>query len=299
MNPRLIALGMAAQDTIYRVPAIPSTPVKVLATNFSECGGGMAANAAVAAARLGAAVSLWSRVGDDALGNQIAAELAGEGVDVAAVRRMPGCRSAHAAILVDPQGERLICAYNDPAFDAHPGWLPIARVAEADAVMADVRWPQGAACLLNAARAQGKPAVLDADVGPHADLHALLPCATHVAFSHAGLVAACGDGAIGARLREAATLTPAVVGVTLGAEGFLWLEEGREHRAPGVAIRAADTLAAGDVWHAAFTVAIAGRSAIAEAARFANVAAAIKCERMGGRRGAPTRAEVDLRLKQL
>ena len=35
---RVVCLGHAAHDLIYRVPAIPAKPVKVLATAFSECG---------------------------------------------------------------------------------------------------------------------------------------------------------------------------------------------------------------------------------------------------------------------
>jgi sulfofructose kinase len=124
-----------------------------------------------------------------------------------------------------------------------------------------------------------------------------MQASAHVAFSMQGLAAAFGVGDVGAALAMADAMTPALVGVTLGPEGFLWREGGREHRAPALAIRAVDTLAAGDVWHAAFGVALAERQPIDAAARFANVAAAIKCERAGGRSGAPTRDEVDCRLK--
>ncbi len=61
---------------------------------------------------------------------------------------------------------------------------------------------------------------------------------------------------------------------------------------PAPRITAVDTLAAGDVWHGAFTLALAEHRDIADAARFANAAAAIKCTRPGGRLGAPRRAEV-------
>ena len=57
-----------------------------------------------------------------------------------------------------------------------------------------------------------------------------------------------------------------------------------------------DTLAAGDVWHGAFTLALAEGLDVAAAGGFANAAAAIKCSRAGGRLGAPTRAEVEALL---
>ncbi len=164
--PRILCLGMSALDAIYRVPAIPTTPTKVLATGFTECGGGMAANASVAVARLGGQASYWGRLGADDLGARILAQLAAEGVDVSTVRRIPGCVSPSAAILVADDGERLVCAYNDPLLDPDASWLPLERIADFDAVLTDVRWPAGAGAVLDAAAALGRPAVLDGDVGP-------------------------------------------------------------------------------------------------------------------------------------
>jgi sulfofructose kinase len=297
MTVRMISLGMSALDTIYSVPEIPSSPVKILASGYTECGGGMGANAAVAAARLGAAVEYWGRVGDDSLGRRIVDELAAEGVDTRHVRRVPGCVSPSAAILVDPRGERLICAYNDPLLDRDPSWLPLARVADVDVVLADTRWPEGSALLLDRARAERKIAVLDGEAGPASDLLGLVPRASHVVFSAPGLATAFPDTGPASSLRLAARHTDAVVGVTLGAEGFLWLEGSVERQVPALAVDAVDTLAAGDVWHAAFGVALAEGHPVRAAAWFANVAAAIKCERLGGRRGAPFRAEVSARLE--
>src|SRR5258705_11571664 len=105
--PRIVCIGMSALDAIYRVPAIPASPTKVLATGFTECGGGMAANASVAVARLGGDAHYWGRVGDDELGTRILTQLAAEHVNTTSVRRVPGCVSPSAAILVADDGERL------------------------------------------------------------------------------------------------------------------------------------------------------------------------------------------------
>jgi sulfofructose kinase len=287
---------MSALDAIYRVPEIPSRPVKVLATGFSESGGGTASNASVAIARLGGAAHYWGRVGDDLLGTRILGELAAEGVDVGRVRRIPHCASPSAAILVAPDGERLICAYNDPALDRDPGWLPLGEVASFAAVLADVRWPEAAAPVLEAARACGKPAVLDADVGPAADLLDLSRRATHALFSEAGLAIVSGGAPPGAALAGLAQDTSAVLGVTLGADGFLWRDGPAERRVPAFQVAAVDTIAAGDVWHGAFTLALGQGADIETAARFAHAAAALKCTREGGRKGAPTREEVEVFL---
>jgi sulfofructose kinase len=295
---RILCLGMSALDTIYRVPAIPATPTKVLATAFTECGGGMAANASVAVARLGGQASYWGRVGTDALGTRILDQLSAEGVDVAGVRRIADCVSPSAAILVADDGERLVCVYNDPKLDPDASWLPLDQVPTFDAVLADVRWPAGAAAVLDAARAAHKPAVFDGDIGPRDALLDLARRASHVVFSEPGLAHVAGTSAPGQGLAWIAQSVRGIVGVTLGAEGFLWRDHGKERRMPAPKIAAVDTLAAGDVWHGAFTLALGEQRDVAEAARFANTAAALKCTRAGGRLGAPTRAEVTKKLAE-
>ena len=291
--PRILCLGMSALDAIYRVPAIPSRPTKILASDFVESGGGMAANASVAVARLGGQTHYWGRVGDDGLGTRILNQLTADGVDVSGVRRIPGCVSPSAAILVAQDGERLVCAYNDPRLDQDASWLPLGQVSGFDAVLADVRWPEGAAAVLDAARAAGRIAVLDGDVGPPQVIVDLAARATHVMFSEPGLALVAGAGDPGASLAKFAARQPGIVGVTLGPEGFLWRQAGVERRVPAYSIKAVDTLAAGDIWHGAFTLALAEGADIGVAARFANAAAAIKCARFGGRDGAPTRLEVE------
>lgn len=292
-TPRFLVLGHAAHDLVYRVPAIPRRPVKVVATAMSESGGGMAANASVAIVRLGGHVDFLGRVADDVLGARILADLAAEGVNVAGVRKLPGCRSPMSSILVDDHGDRLICSFTDPTLDPDPAWLPLDRVAEYDAVLADVRWPQGSAALLAAARAAGRPALLDADVAPADRIEALVAVASHVLFSEIGLATVRPDLAAGAALRDLRRDSHALIGVTMGAEGFLWLDGAAEQRVPAPRIHAVDTLAAGDVWHGAFALALAEGQPVADAADFANAAAALKCLRPGGRSGAPTRAELE------
>ena len=292
----LLCVGHSALDTIFSVPEIPVTPVKVLATACVESGGGMAANASVAASRLGAQVSYCGRVGNDAAGTRILAQLAAERVDVTMVRRVDRCQSPIATILVDRHGERLICIYNDPALDPDPSWLPVESIRNFSAVLADVRWPEGAARWLDAARAASVPAVFDGDVGPVDALRDLCGRCDFAIFSTAGLALASGVSDVGDGLRRMQAVAHGVVGVTVGADGFLWLEGDREHRALAPRVSAIDTLAAGDVFHGAFALAIGEGKTVAAAARFANAAAALKCTHLGGRLGAPTRAEVDALL---
>lgn len=290
MSAALICLGHAVLDHVYRIEAFPPAPVKVRATDALDVGGGMAATAAVAAARVGGRVALWGRVGDDVAGEAIRSGLAAEGVAVEALRSVPGAVSSTSAIIVDAAGERLIVNHRGTRLDTDPSWLPLGSVTAADAVLADLRWPEGALALFRAAREAGVPTVLDIDADPGPMLPALLRHTDHAVFSAVGLEAFAGGLAASEALEAACAAGARLAGVTQGAEGFLWRDaEGHEHRQPGFAVRAVDTTGAGDAFHGAYALAIAEGQPPAAAARFAAAVAAIKCTRRGGREGLPRR----------
>ena len=70
---RVACVGITVMDRIYYVEGLPTESGKYVARNYTEVGGGPAATAAVAAARLGAQVDFIGRVGDDDTGQQPAA----------------------------------------------------------------------------------------------------------------------------------------------------------------------------------------------------------------------------------
>lgn len=72
---RVACVGITVMDRIYYVEGLPTESGKYVAKNYTEVGGGPAATAAVAAARLGAQVDFIGRVGDDDTGNSLLAEL--------------------------------------------------------------------------------------------------------------------------------------------------------------------------------------------------------------------------------
>jgi sulfofructose kinase len=299
---RVLCVGHAVQDYVFSVAALPTHAEKYRATAFESVGGGPAATAAVTIAKLGGAASLAARIGDDAVGAAIEQELCGYGVDCQSLRRFTGCQSSLSAVFVDPAGERLIVNHTDPRLPRDAHWLDELTLHGVDAVLADVRWPEGAARMLALARAARLPAVLDADV-PAPESDDMLRAASHIAFSAPGLRDFTKRNDPTQALRDVARRFHAWCCVTLGGEGVLHVD-GRStdaaevERAPAFNVRAVDTLSAGDVWHGAFALALAEGANEQLAVRAASAAAAIKVTRRGGRAGAPTRAERDRLLEQ-
>ncbi len=290
----VICVGHAALDRVYTVDAWPQGSGKVAASRYEESRGGMAANAAVAVARLGGRALFCGPTGDDATSTLIAATLSAEGVDSTWLRRLPGRTTSTSAVLVDARGERLVVGYRGTALQSSAEWLPVHEVARGDALLVDVRWPAGAVAALDAARAAGVPAILDGEIAPSEVLGALVVRCEHAIFSERGLHAL-APGAVKPALRSVIARGVQVAAVTHGEHGVTWVEAatGTLSHCAAFAVTAVDTLAAGDVFHGAYALCIARGRPVRAAMRFASAAAAIKCTRPGGRNGAPTLGEVE------
>jgi len=86
-HPRVLCLGLSALDRIWRVEApFSGGSEKIRAGEHLTEPGGMAANAAVAVARLGGRASFWGRGGNDDAGRAMSEAFSAEGVDVGCFR---------------------------------------------------------------------------------------------------------------------------------------------------------------------------------------------------------------------
>jgi sulfofructose kinase len=284
---KLVCLGLSALDQVWRVEGLfAGGSEKIRSFEYSTVGGGMAANAAVAAARLGAATAFWGRGGEDAAGQEMRDALANEGVDIRHFRLFAGGRSSVSGIIVDRSGERQIVNFRGQ-FPLEADWLPLDELAGTSAVLADPRWPEGAVAMFGKARTLGIPTVLDGDVADTSVFEQLLPLTDHAVFSEPALNGFAGSPSDEA-LASLARFNCRVIAVTRGREGVSWYEDGHLKRLAAHPVDVVDTTAAGDVFHGAYAIAIGGGLGIAEAMAFASAAAALKCTRPGGRAGIPT-----------
>jgi len=299
MAIRVICLGNTTLDKVWPVRDMPAGGGKYRASDYLEVGGGMAANAAVAAVRLGADCAYWGRAGDDAAGLTMQREMAAYGVDIGHFRLFTGARSSISAVIVSQDGERMIVNYRGTGIPDDASWLPLEKVAQAAAIHADIRWVEGAVALYTAARRAGIPTVLDGETSTEMAFAAVLPWTDHAIFSEPGLRSFAGPDSLSneasrrAALEQARALGCRVAAVTRGGKGTLWLDEHGIHHLPAFAVDVVDTTGAGDVFHGAYALAMGEGQSVPQAMRFASAVAALKCTRQGGRAGIPSRAEVD------
>ncbi len=288
----IACVGITVLDRIQRVPQLPTTGGKYVATSYTEIGGGPAATAAVAVAKLNHQVDFIGRVGDDSVADTMLTELSGFGVGVEHCVTVKGASSAFSAVIVDDEGERMIVNYQDASLSKDPTPLESVDFSTYSTILTDVRWIEGAKYALEQAKKLGIPSVLDADITPEA-IDVLVELADHVAFSEPGLekFTGCSDPIEGLKIAQQKTLGK--VYVTVGSKGCYWLEQGELCHQAGLKVDVIDTTGAGDVFHGALAVAVAEQMPTRQAVTFSNTVAAIKCTKLGGRDGIPRRNEVD------
>jgi ribokinase len=299
MSRRIVVLGSVNTDLVLHCAAFPSPGQTVHGRDFQSLAGGKGANQAVAAARLGAAVSFVGCVGDDAFGRAARQSLADEGIDTQHLHSVAGLSTGIAMILVDDTGQNCITL----AAGANAA-LGIAQVEAARSTI------QGAALLIcqlecplaavehgmALARAAGVPVLLNPApmqaLPPAllAQVDVLVPNQSEAAALLGLPATAVFDAAaVAARLRAAG---PRTVIVTLGAGGVQLAADGLNLHVAAPVVRAVDTTGAGDTFIGAYAAARCDGATATEAINFANRAAAISVTRAGAQAAMPRWGEV-------
>ncbi len=295
---RVICTGLAVLDHVFYLQEIPKKPIKSFASSYQIVGGGNAATAAVAISRAGGQAIFWGSLGDDLNGDIILSELEEFGVDVEDVKRLNGLNSSVSSVLIDNTGERLITNFTDQKLIKKADWLPLGKLEKSDAVLADLRWQEGALKTLRRARELGIPAVLDADLAPTGLNEEVIKYATHVLFSEPALNEFSQGKSIVEALHLVSEINGGWAGVTEGSSGTRWLDNGKLKHVPAFKVQTVDTLGAGDVFHGVFALSLAEGHLENNALIRASAAAALRCSRSGGRKTIPLRKEIETLISQ-
>ncbi|MGK5741367.1 ribokinase [Micromonospora sp. URMC 103] len=300
--PDIVVFGSINADLVLEVPALPGPGETVLGGRLRVLSGGKGANQAVAAASAAAApdeatgpvVRMVGRIGDDAHGRRMRADLVEAGVDDSAVTIDATEPSGTALVFVDRAGENLIAVA--PGANARLDETDVARVGTVlrprDVVLCQLEVPLPAVrALLTVAAAAGARTVCNAapatplDPGLLAALDVLV-----VNESEAQVVRGAVIRTPEEAVRAAAEIGCSVV-VTLGAAGAVYAEPtGGSGHCPAPDVEVVDTVGAGDAFVGALAVALARGAALAEAVQAGVTAGAAAVTRSGAR---PTRPDGD------
>ena len=298
--PRVVVVGSSNTDLVVRTgERLPGPGETVLGGDLLTAAGGKGANQAVAAARLGAEVTLVACLGRDDFGDRALAGLTAEGIDTDRLVRDPEAPSGTALILVNDAGENLIAVA--PGANARLTPQHVSRAAPAirsadvlllqlevplDTVEAAARIAADAGVMVVLDPAPARP--LDDELLRRIDL--LTPN-----VSEAERLA--GERIIGEEdvKRVAAALAargPRQVVLTRGARGCFVHTPDSVFSLPATATEAVDTTAAGDCFNGALACALGEGAPLRQAIEFASRAAALAVSRQGAQPSLPRRSEL-------
>ena len=300
---KIIVVGSSNTDMIIQLERIPRPGETILGGQFATAAGGKGANQAVAAARAGGQVTFVARVGRDMFGDQAVAGFVSDGINVDYIVRDETAPSGVALIFVAQDGENSIAVAGGangllspadvekaaPALSGASALvmqletpLPTVQAAAGLAAAAGVR------VILNPAPAQPLPDELLQRVSILTPNETEAELLTGIAVVDDATAHQAADKLLARGVQN--------VILTLGARGALVVNSQTRQLVPGFAVKAVDTVAAGDVFNGALAVALGEGQPLLGAVQFANAAAAISVTRSGAQPSAPTREEID-RLK--
>jgi ribokinase len=306
-RPRIAVVGSINADLVVRCAKLPRPGETISAFDVSELPGGKGANQAVAAARLGAEVTMIGRVGDDAFGQRLRSGLQENGVGVDWVWTTPNCASGLAIVAVEESGENSIMVVPGANGRLTPADVLAASevIRQADMVLLQLEVPiETTIAAIKLARDCGSPVILDPAPAPtFGDDDPMIPgdllqvevaCpneAEALALTNVRIETVADAERAACCLRS---LGPKYGIVTLGARGAVLCEPASSPSLiPAFRINAVDTTAAGDAFAAALAVRLSQGAAIADAVRFACAAGALAASRPGAQPAMPTLTDVE------
>jgi len=293
----VLVVGSINVDVVVSTAMLPTRGETVIGGTFGQYQGGKGANQAVAAARMGAAVTFVGAVGDDSYGRDAIADLQREGIDTTRVKVLAGQSTGIALIVVDYHGQnqiavasganatldaafvgRALAAADVPVADGPGAYLANLEIRD-DAVVAGAKYARdhGMTVLVNPAPARALPR----------ELLALQPILLPNELEAEALTGE-REPAEAGRLLSGRTGAPVIV--TIGARGVVIVSnKGIQPIAPPYA-EVVDTTGAGDAFAGALAAELACGSELIDAARVAVRAATLSTTARGARTAMPTRA---------
>lgn len=299
----LVAVGSAVVDRIHRVTVLPQRDCGAFVLDQMVSPGGVEANVAVAAARLGLRTGLISHIGADADGDSIQSDLHDRGVDVTRLQVGASGDTAYSLIFVDGRGDRIIVSGGVGVRRLSLGGEDLSYIRRARVAFASGYLPQP--LLEQVARVCGDPSgpafAFDLpdgfdDLEPRglsrAHVDELLPDIYLFLSNREGVCSYTWEDTLPAAIASLHAKGVRRAAISDGERGLHILDDGVTQQIPAFPVQAVDTCGAGDVLHAALIAEwlLGGGSAVA-AGRFAAAAAALSCRGWGARLSLPSRSE--------
>jgi ribokinase len=287
-------LGQCAWDYIGQIDKYPFLDIKCEMSSMVIQGGGPVATALVSLTRWGFSCSFCGVVGDDFFGRHIINSLKEENVDTDQIIIRQGYDSQYAFIVAEKNGgERTIFWRRPTGTPALSKELNHDMIRQARVFHTDGLFPDASLAAARTAKNAGVVVVVDAgtlregmlELAKYTDYFIVSEVFARDLIKGNDPHTAC---------KELQRLGPQIVGVTLGARGYLVLNQNEWIERPAYQVNAIDTTGCGDLFHAGITLGVLKGWNLEKTLDFSAWAAACVSTKLGGRAGIPFIDEYEL-----
>jgi ribokinase len=298
---KIVVVGSINTDMVVRTDHIPAPGETLLGNSFFITGGGKGANQAVAVAKMKAHACMIGKVGNDVFGQQAILNLQHENVDTSYVYTDNTQPSGVALIAVADNGENsiIVAAGANSSLNRDDILKAEGIIADAECIVLQLEIPLDTVIVaIELAKKHRKKvvlnpapaAILPAEILRQTDI--IIPNQTEAALMTGTPVTDPGEAATAASWFHQQGIHTVLI--TLGEKGCYVSDPSFRGMIEGYAAgTVVDTVAAGDTFCGAVTVALAEGMPLAKAVRFANIAAGLSVTKNGAQTSIPSRDETD------
>jgi ribokinase len=290
----IVVMGSINTDLVIHTTKFPKPGETVTGSDFKTLPGGKGANQAVAAARLGARVSMIGRVGNDPYGLAALENLRQQQVGIQEVVVDPAAPSGIALVLIDAHGNNSIIV--SPGSNGKLDQDDLDRSAglfgSQTILVTQLEIPAAVVTAgIQLAKSRGAYVILNPAPAQQADARILQEVDTLI-LNETELVTLAGCREMHSGLKALLEMGVKQVALTLGAQGCILLTPEREENIPAHAVKVVDTTGAGDAFIGAFSSAIASGDDFWTAGWWGNAAGALATTSVGAQSSLPDKKQL-------
>ncbi len=300
----VVVFGSLNIDMVMQVEKMPRPGDTVLCPEYKMVAGGKGANQAAAAAKAGASVKLFGKVGNDEFGRLVLASLKESKVDLVGVGIDKEFSTGCAAISVDAQGENMITVASGANVKAKESEIPDFLLTKDTILLLQMETPIeenwklirrakkfGAKIILNLAPAYDVPQ----DILKSIDVLVMNQNEASLLALHLGFEVISPTVVI----KRISANYRIICIVTLGNQGAIACSPEATWEIKAMEIEPVDTTSAGDAFVGVLAASLDKNMGLPDALRYSSVASGLTCLNRGAQISLPTRHQIDTNLNKV
>lgn len=295
----IVVVGSNMIDLLSHIPRLPKIGETLVGDSFHLGFGGKGANQAVMAAKLGARVSIVTKIGDDVFGSMTYENFVQAGIKTDNIYVQKYTSSGVAPIFVDPNGDNMIVIIPGANLTLSPAEVEQAadKIRSAKLVVSQLEINEDAIIAgFSIAREANVITILN-PAPAHLISTELLGLCDILIPNETEAEVLTGIKVMGIKGAEQAAIKLIDQGVnnlliTLGKNGAYLFTDNQQQHFPAIKVNAKDTTGAGDAFIGSLAFSLSQGNSLPEAIKFANFSAALSVTKIGTQTSFPTISEI-------